>query len=157
MRGSARFLAAAALVAAAAALASCNLDPGERRPRMTLFVGVDASGSFYNTGDYDDALIFLSHDLYGHLNGLGGLRRPMPVTFWTMTIGLGALVGVLDEGEHAMGDGVAGRLVPGHGEEQEEQVELVGGERLSVHLGGDERGDDVVPRVRLPRRSRRNA
>jgi hypothetical protein len=57
-------------------LAACNLDPGTRKPRMTLFIGVDASGSFLNSGHYDDSLIFLAHYIYGHMNELGGLRKP---------------------------------------------------------------------------------
>lgn len=44
--------------------------------RLTLFVGVDVSGSFYNTPQYKDALSFLSYYIYGHLNGVGGLQRP---------------------------------------------------------------------------------
>ena len=40
-----------------------------------MFVGVDTSGSFLKSG-YDDAMTFLAHYLYGHLNGLGGLTRP---------------------------------------------------------------------------------
>ena len=56
--------------------AACSLQKGEQKPRLTLFVGVDASGSFYNSGDYDDALSFLAHYIYGHINGLGGLDRP---------------------------------------------------------------------------------
>lgn len=39
----------------------CNLQPGNRKPRTTMFIGVDASGSFHQTGDYDHALTFLSY------------------------------------------------------------------------------------------------
>jgi len=62
--------------AATLALAACNLQPSENRPRATLFIGIDASGSFQQTGQYDDALYFLAHYIYGHLNGLDGLERP---------------------------------------------------------------------------------
>jgi hypothetical protein len=62
--------------AATLALAACNLQPGNSKPRTTLFVGIDASGSFHQSGHYDDALSFLAHYLYGHLNGLDGLERP---------------------------------------------------------------------------------
>jgi hypothetical protein len=34
------------------------------------------SGSFQNTGNYDDALRFTAHYIYGHLNRLGGLEEP---------------------------------------------------------------------------------
>ncbi len=47
----------------------------ERRPRETLFIGLDTSGSFQRAG-YDDALAFLAYYIYGHLNGLGGLSQP---------------------------------------------------------------------------------
>jgi len=46
------------------------------RLRESLFVGVDTSGSFVQTGDYGNAMTFLSYYLYGHLNGLGGLSQP---------------------------------------------------------------------------------
>ncbi len=54
----------------------CNLQQGEKKPRMTLFIGVDASGSFYNSEDYEDSLSFLAHYIYGHMNGLDGLEVP---------------------------------------------------------------------------------
>lgn len=41
---------------------------------MTLFIGVDVSGSFKH--DYDNALTFLAHYIYGHLHELGGLAKP---------------------------------------------------------------------------------
>jgi hypothetical protein len=55
---------------------ACNLQPSERKPRLTLFIGVDASGSFHGSGYYDNALSFLAHYIYGHLNELGGLTKP---------------------------------------------------------------------------------
>jgi len=45
-------------------------------PRLTMIVGVDISGSFMNSGYYDDSLHFLAYYLYCHLNGLGGLEVP---------------------------------------------------------------------------------
>lgn len=65
-------LAAAAVLLTAVAAAAGGPD---RASRHTLFVGVDTSGSFLK-GGYDDAMTFLAHYLYGHLNGLGGLPRP---------------------------------------------------------------------------------
>src|SRR2546426_10189 len=57
-------------------LAGCGLESGERKARVTLFVGVDTSGSFQRSGAYDDALAFLAYYIYGHLNELGGLDKP---------------------------------------------------------------------------------
>lgn len=58
-------------------MADCTQESAEiRRPHTTLFIGVDASGSFKNSGYYDNALSFLAHYIYGHLNALGGLDKP---------------------------------------------------------------------------------
>ena len=67
-----------ALVAATSLAVSVGCDPqsGEQQPRVTFFVGVDTSGSFRNSGSYDDALKFLAHYIYGHLNALGDLQPP---------------------------------------------------------------------------------
>ena len=54
----------------------CLIEPGDRKPRTTMFVGVDASGSFKHSGYYDNALKFLAHYIYAHLNGLGGTTPP---------------------------------------------------------------------------------
>ncbi len=69
-------VAAAALFLAAVFLSACNLQPTVRKARLTLFIGVDASGSFQRSGHYDDSIIFLSHYIYGHMNEFGGLRKP---------------------------------------------------------------------------------
>lgn len=55
--------------------AACTMPDSQRKPRLVLFVGVDVSGSFRNSPYYDDAVTFLSHYIYGHLNELGGLSR----------------------------------------------------------------------------------
>jgi hypothetical protein len=65
-------LVAAALLSAAVVVSAAEEEP--KGPRSTLFVGIDTSGSF--RGAYDDALTFVSHYLYGHLHGLGGLAKP---------------------------------------------------------------------------------
>jgi hypothetical protein len=49
---------------------------GQEEKRLTLFIGVDVSGSFTTTPHFKDALSFLSYYIYGHLNGVGGLQRP---------------------------------------------------------------------------------
>lgn len=72
----------ASLVSAAillVAVVGCNLQPGpqpspQRKAPMTLFIGVDVSGSFKH--DYDNAMTFLAHYIYGHLHELGGLAKP---------------------------------------------------------------------------------
>lgn len=56
-------------------IAACSPPTTQRRARLVLFVGVDVSGSFLSTDYYDDAMTFLSHYIYGHLNGLGELSK----------------------------------------------------------------------------------
>ena len=59
----------AALLFAALAV-GCMGDPSQRpAPRSALFVGVDLSGSFYNSKQYPDALEFLANYIHYHLNG----------------------------------------------------------------------------------------
>ena len=71
---------AGVVVMVAATLASCTpIADSARRPRLSLFLGIDVSGSFQQTGHYDDAIEFASHYLYGHLNGLGELSMPSAV------------------------------------------------------------------------------
>lgn len=55
-------------------LTGCLGEQVARKPRMALFVGIDVSGSFYNSGLYDDAIDFLSRYLHGHLNQKGELK-----------------------------------------------------------------------------------
>lgn len=52
---------------------ACSPPSTERISRLVMFVGVDVSGSFQKSGYYDDALTFLSHYIYGHLNKIGEL------------------------------------------------------------------------------------
>jgi len=56
----------------------CGTNDAAVKPRLVMFVGVDISGSFMKTREehFDDAMEFLSHYLYSHLNGLGGLEKP---------------------------------------------------------------------------------
>lgn len=60
----------------ATAFHGCTLEAGQRKPKITLFIGVDASGSFHKGGYYEDALKFIAHYIYGHLHELGGLAKP---------------------------------------------------------------------------------
>ncbi len=62
-----------------AVCASCLPEGGTQRMRSTLVIGIDVSGSFRATGNYEEAIDFAAHYLYGHLNGLGELRVPSAV------------------------------------------------------------------------------
>ena len=57
-------------------LTGCTLGSGTPQPRLSMFVGVDISGSFMNGEYFDDSIDFLAHYIYGHLNSLGGLEVP---------------------------------------------------------------------------------
>jgi len=46
------------------------------KPRLSLFVGVDISGSFINGKYFEDSMDFLAHYIYAHLNGYGDLEVP---------------------------------------------------------------------------------
>lgn len=56
-------------------LTGCTTDQ-EPNPRLSLFIGVDVSGSYVNSGYFDNSLEFLSKYLYAHLNGMGELEKP---------------------------------------------------------------------------------
>lgn len=56
-------------------LAGCTTSD-EPAPRLSLFVGVDISGSYIDSGNFDNSLEFLSKYLYAHLNGIDGLEKP---------------------------------------------------------------------------------
>ena len=58
------------------AATACMPPQSERQPRLTMVIGIDVSGSFQSTGQFDDALRFAAHYIYGHLNELGGLEPP---------------------------------------------------------------------------------
>lgn len=63
------------LVAVLLLAPGCTSSEAEK-PRLSLFVGVDVSGSFSQTPQFEDSLRFLSYYLYGHLHGVGGLEKP---------------------------------------------------------------------------------
>lgn len=71
-----RFAAGAIIVAI---LGACTEVENPRRARSTLVLGIDVSGSFEATGNYNEAIEFASHYLYGHLAGLGDLAVPSAV------------------------------------------------------------------------------
>ncbi|UCG87110.1 MAG: hypothetical protein JSW71_00765 [Gemmatimonadota bacterium] len=66
-------------IAVTVSLACTPTGDGTRQARSTLVLGIDVSGSFRATGNYNDAIDFAAHYLYGHLNGMGELRVPSAV------------------------------------------------------------------------------
>ncbi|MGE4231710.1 MAG: hypothetical protein AB7F43_00115 [Bacteriovoracia bacterium] len=48
----------------------------QSKPRLSLFIGMDISGSFMRGKYFDDSVNFLAHYIYAHLHGLGGLDVP---------------------------------------------------------------------------------
>ena len=75
MTGPVRRLVALTAAAVVAALPGCAPPHADQTPRNSLVLGIDVSGSF-RTAYYDDAIQFAAYYLYGHLHGLGGLRKP---------------------------------------------------------------------------------
>jgi hypothetical protein len=61
-------------------LAACApVDGAQRDPRSTMVIGLDVSGSFRQSGHFDDAIDFAAHYIYAHMRGLGDLRMPTSV------------------------------------------------------------------------------
>ena len=56
-------------------LPACDHPQNEAGPRLSLFVGIDISGSFRRSAHFNDSLRFLSYYIYGHLNGIGGMEK----------------------------------------------------------------------------------
>ncbi len=56
---------------------SCTLFRNEgSKPRLSMFIGIDISGSFIHGKHFDDALRFTAHYIAAHLKGLEGLDVP---------------------------------------------------------------------------------
>jgi hypothetical protein len=70
------FLVALSLIWVAASCDWLGGNDGTTSPRLSMFIGLDISGSFLNSKYFDDSIDFLAHYLYGHLNGMGGLEVP---------------------------------------------------------------------------------
>jgi hypothetical protein len=60
-------------------LIGCKPPANAPPPRNTLVVGLDISGSFRKSGQFDDALHYAALYIYGHVNGLGSLKRTTDV------------------------------------------------------------------------------
>ena len=69
----------AALLALALVGGGCKPPANAPPPRSTLVVGLDVSGSFRNNPKFDDALRYAALYIYGHVNGLGGLKQATDV------------------------------------------------------------------------------
>jgi len=54
----------------------CSFAEAEKKPRLSLFVGVDVSGSFRQSPSFKEGIRFLSYYMYAHLNGIGGMEKP---------------------------------------------------------------------------------
>jgi len=57
-------------------ISECGGNISSAKPRLSMFIGVDISGSFINGKYFDDAIDFLAHYLNAHLNGYNGLDEP---------------------------------------------------------------------------------
>jgi len=55
-------------------VAACTPREGAGPPRSTLVIGLDISGSFRRNPVFDQAFEFAALYIYGHLNGVGGIR-----------------------------------------------------------------------------------
>lgn len=71
-------IVATVLLLGVAVMSGCDVADGmeSETPRQSLFIGVDISGSFMNSGHFNDSLEFLAYYIYGHLNGVGGMEPP---------------------------------------------------------------------------------
>ncbi len=65
-----------AVLLSRALTAACVPPETDRQARLTLFVGIDVSGSFQSTGNFNDAIHFTAHYIFGHLNRMGDLEEP---------------------------------------------------------------------------------
>jgi hypothetical protein len=73
-RAARRALGAVALGIGSLGVHSCTPPADAPPPASTLVVGIDVSGSFRQSGQFEDALEYASLYIYARLNGLGGLR-----------------------------------------------------------------------------------
>jgi len=76
-----RALRAAAL---AGLVLGCTPPENAPTPRSTMIIGLDVSGSFRSSGNFNDAIEFASLYIYAHMKGFHDLRRPTDVFVGTM-------------------------------------------------------------------------
>jgi hypothetical protein len=60
-------------------LLACKPPADTPPPRSTLVVGLDISGSFRKSGQFDPAMRYASLYIYAHVNALGGLKQATDV------------------------------------------------------------------------------
>ncbi len=86
------------IVSISISISSCGIDE-KPKPRLSMFIGVDISGSFMGGKYFDDSMDFLAHYIYSHLNGydeldvpsvlfvgsIGGEKRDEPKTLYPMS------------------------------------------------------------------------
>jgi len=58
---------------------ACKPPENAPPPRSTLVIGLDISGSFRRTPQFDESIEFAALYIYGHVNGVGGLRQSTAV------------------------------------------------------------------------------
>ncbi len=71
-----RRLTISTLICLSLAICACSFSGEDPNPRLSMFIGVDISGSFINSGYFDDSIDFLANYIYAHLHGHGGLEVP---------------------------------------------------------------------------------
>jgi hypothetical protein len=72
-------LISAVVVAVLLTQPGCNLIDranGSTSPRLSMFIGVDISGSFMQGPYFDDSIDFLARYIYCHLSGVGEMEKP---------------------------------------------------------------------------------
>lgn len=67
------------VMTAAGLVLGCQPAENRRTVPATLVVGLDVSGSFRASPHFEDAVALAAWYIYGHVNGLGGLRRSTAV------------------------------------------------------------------------------
>ncbi|MFC2088775.1 hypothetical protein ACFLSX_04165 [Calditrichota bacterium] len=53
-----------------------SVNGNDAKPRLSMFIGVDISGSFVKSDYFDDSIEFLAQYIYSHLKGHGDLEIP---------------------------------------------------------------------------------
>jgi hypothetical protein len=72
------------LAALATLVLGCTPPKDGPPPRSTLVVGLDVSGSFRKSGNYNDVLEFAALYIYAHMKGFRDLKQPTDVFIGTM-------------------------------------------------------------------------
>ena len=84
MNGALRAAALAGLLLGCTPPEDAPNKPNAPTPRSTMIIGLDVSGSFRSSGNFNDAIEFASLYIYAHMKGFHDLRRPTDVFVGTM-------------------------------------------------------------------------